>query len=217
MTFVQHLARRPELCPAKIRPRFRAIPRLALGSGERVGCTVRLPAGVPVSTALELACELAQSSRLLVSFAVAPPFQALPALAAAALLQAGTAPDRLELTVSRSGVEQAGIEALLALSAMRDQGIGIALRGFAARTAGLVPRLPLSAVVFSPGAICAVPGSTAATASIAALLRVVRSHGLCSVVTGIETEAQRALLSGLGCDAGEGSLFGTAIRTREAA
>ena len=80
-----------------------------------------------------------------------------------------------------------------------------------------MPRLPLSAVVFSPGAICAVPGSAAATASIATLLRVVRSHGLCSVVTGIETEAQRALLSGLGCDAGEGSLFGTAIRTREAA
>ncbi len=217
MTFVQHLARRPAPYPTDIRPRFRATPRLALSSGERIGYTVRVPAGVPVSAALELACELAQSSGLLVSLAVSPPFQPLPALAAEALLRAGTAADQLELAVSRGGVEQAGIEALLALSAMRDQGIGVALRGFSARTAGLVPRLPLSTVVFAPGAIAAVPGIAAATASVATLLRMARSHGLRSVVPGIETEAQRALLSGLGCDAGEGSLFGTAVQTRHTA
>ena len=74
-----------------------------------------------------------------------------------------------------------------------------------------MPHLPLSGVVLSASVIRDVPGNPASTMMLHTLHGLARSQAMYVVATGIETEAQRAILSGIGCHAGEGSLFGTAV------
>lgn len=192
------------------RPRYRTSPRISLNTGAAAGQSIQVAPDVPASLAINLACSLAQETGRLVSLAVSGLLAALPALATMALARSAVAPELLELTVADQQFEQAGIEALMALSALRDLGVGIALRGFGRGRIAIVPRLPLSALILSPSAIRDVPRDAAATMLVHTLLGLARSQSLHVVATGIETEAQRAILSGIGCNDGEGSLFGTA-------
>ena len=197
------------------RPRYRSSPRVSLLTGAGAGRAIQLAPGTPASIAIDLACSLAQETGLLVSLAAPGPLAALPALAAIVLAHTGVAPEHLELTVADRQLEHAGIEALMALSALRDLGVGIALRDFGQGKIAIVPRLPLSSLILSPAAIRDVPGNAAATMLVHTLLGLARSHSLPVVATGIETEAQRAILSGIGCHDGEGNLFGTAHLARD--
>jgi EAL domain-containing protein (putative c-di-GMP-specific phosphodiesterase class I) len=191
------------------RPRYRTSPRISFQSGTVIGRTIRVSADISAAVAIDLACTLVQETGLLVSLAAPGSFPALPALAATALARTAVSPEHLELTVSNPALEEAGIEALLALSALRDLGVGIALRGFGRGKIAIVPRLPLSSLILSPLMIRDIPGNAAATMLLHTLLGLARSQALGVVATGIETEAQRAILSGIGCNDGEGSLFGS--------
>lgn len=197
------------------RPRFRSSPRVSLKTGAAAGQSIQVAPDVPQALAIDLACSLAQETGRLVSLAVSGPLAALPALSAVALARSGVAPEHLELTVADEQFEQAGIEALMALSALRDLGVGIALRDFGSGKIAIVPRLPLSTLILSPAAIRDVPHDAAATMLLHTLLGLARSQSLHVVATGIETEAQRAILSGIGCNDGEGSLFGTTQITHD--
>jgi len=199
-TFTQHLVS----LPVSALPR----PRICLVSGQLVGCSIRAPHYVSAAAALEHACTLAHETGMLVSLSAIGPLLALPDLAAAAIARADVTPEHLELTVTGHALHHAGIEALLALSALRDQGISVALRGFGRGPIAIVPRLPLTRVILSATTIQDIPGNPAATMLLHTLLGLARSQDLRVVATGIDTETQRAILAGIGCDTGEGSLFG---------
>jgi EAL domain-containing protein (putative c-di-GMP-specific phosphodiesterase class I) len=131
-------------------------------------------------------------------------------LLARILSRTGAAPARLEIALAGPALEHAAVECLVALSAVRDLGVGVALQDFGGPgTLEVVQYLPLSAVILKPTLLHDLPGSAAATTTLHTLLGIARRHGLRIVAAGIGSEAQRALLSGLGCQEGEGSLFGT--------
>lgn len=133
----------------------------------------------------------------------------LPVQLAVALEQSGLSPDRLDLEVRTSSLMDSGIDTLLALSAIRDLGIGLVLDDFGTSGVSLsvLKRLPLTAVKLDASLVRDVPVSHEDAAIARAVIDAGRAMQLTTVAAGIETEAQRAFLSGIGCDEGQGSLF----------
>jgi EAL domain-containing protein (putative c-di-GMP-specific phosphodiesterase class I) len=197
-------------------PCYRERPRAELASGAIAALTMHLSPGVPATIALDLACRLARLMTLPVSVRVDGPFKALPSLVASALDRTGIAPDWLEIVLTAASLENAAIDCLVALSAVRDLGVDVALHNFGGPgTLELVQYLPLSTVILKPSLLFGLPGSRSAGIMLHTLLGIARTHGLRVVAAGIEGESQRALLSGLGCQFGEGSLFGTPALRRD--
>ena len=126
-----------------------------------------------------------------------------------ALAESGLSPERLELEFPEELLLECGTDLLLTLSALRDAGVGIALDDFGSGCASLsvLRRLPLTTLKLDRLLVRELPRS-AEDASIAdAAIGAGHAMGLTVVAEGIETEAQRALLSGLGCDEAQGYLF----------
>ncbi len=133
----------------------------------------------------------------------------LPIQLATALVRSGLPPDRLELELTESLLADSSTGTLLALSAIRDLGIGLALdecgAGFASLS--MLKRLPLTAMKLNRSLVRALPTSRENAAIVRAAVEAGRAMRLTTVAEGIETEAQRAFLSGVGCDEGQGDLF----------
>ena len=197
--------------PAPAQPGRSIRPRLDLQTGSQVGQSIAWPAESPDTNRLVTACTLALASGGLVSIPAPGDPQALLAPVRQALLSTGLPPGRLELIFSADALEEPGVETLLALSALRDEGIGLALEGFGRGRLALAHRLPLSCLILAPACIAQIPGSPAALALLHTLVDLAHAQQLTVVATGITTENQRAVLSGLGCDCGEGTLFGPAL------
>ena len=189
---------------------YRQRPRVALDCGRTVALAIHLSTELATATALDLACSLARSARTRVSIPVSGPLDDLPGQVGAALSRTGGSPDQLELVVSSGALQECGIDTLIALSALRDEGTGIALAGAGASRMELLPRLPLSALVLTPAAIRDLPGSKTALLALRSLLQAAGALSIRVIATGIASESQRAILSGLGVLEGEGPMFGAA-------
>ena len=135
---------------------------------------------------------------------------ALPSQVAEALECSGLQPDRLELEFSESVLIECGTETLLTLSALRDLGLGLALADFGTGWAsiGMLKRLPLTTLKLARSMVCELPGNHEDAAIVRAMIGAGRALGLTVVADGIETELQRAYLANIGCDGGQGCLFG---------
>jgi len=132
---------------------------------------------------------------------------------AAALDASGLEPERLELEIAESVLIAIGDDPLLTLSAIRDLGVGIALDNFGTGSASLnvLTRLPLTSLKLDRCMTRPVPRDREAAAIVRAVLDSGHALGLGVVAEGIETEAQRAFLAGIGCDEGQGHLFSQAL------
>ena len=128
----------------------------------------------------------------------------------AALDESGLAPERLEVELTESLLIEVGAETLLVLSAIRDLGVGLSLDDFGTGYASLavLKRLPLTAMKLDRSLIRGLPGDREDAAIVRAVVETGHALGLLVVAEGIETEAQRAFLAGIGCDEGQGYLFG---------
>lgn len=126
-----------------------------------------------------------------------------------ALAESCLAPERLELEFAEEVLLECGTDLLLALSAIRDIGVNIALDDFGSCHASLsvLRRFPLTTMKIDRFLIRELPRSHEEVSIVRAALGAGHAMGLTTIATGIETEAQRALLSGLGCDEGQGYLF----------
>ncbi|MDA8051312.1 MAG: EAL domain-containing protein [Rhodospirillales bacterium] len=131
----------------------------------------------------------------------------------AALELSGLPPERLELELTESVMLdtdiETDIETLLTLSAIRDLGIGLALDDFGAGYASLsmLKRLPLTTVKLDRSLVRGLPDNREDAAIVQAVITAGHALGLVMGAEGIETEVQRAFLSGIGCDEGQGFLF----------
>ena len=134
---------------------------------------------------------------------------ALPTQLASALDQSGLPPDRLELELIESMLIDNSTDTLLTLSAIRDLGVGLALDDFGTGYASLsmLKRLPLTVMKLDRSLVRELPGNREDAAIVRAVVETGHAIGLTVVAEGIETEAQRAFLSGIGCDQGQGYLF----------
>ena len=148
-----------------------------------------------------------------VSVAVSPQQIAgrtLLAQVAAALDDSGLDPERLELDLAESALLGLDVDTLLTLSAIRDLGAGIGLDCFGAEIASLamLKRLPLTAIKLDRSLVRDLPFNRDDAAITRAAIETAHALGLIVVAEGIESEPQRAFLSGCGCDEGLGCLFG---------
>jgi len=136
--------------------------------------------------------------------------QALLGQVASALEQSGLNPERLELAMAGTALPDLDIDMLLTLSALRDLGAGIMLNHFGTGFSNLamLKRLPLTAVKLDHSLVRDLPGDHVDAAIVRAVIDAAHAMGLTVVAEKIESEPQRAFLSGCGCDEGEGLLFG---------
>lgn len=133
----------------------------------------------------------------------------LPIQLAMAFERSGLPPDRLELELTESLLVDSSIDTLLTLSAIRDLGIGLALDDFGTGFASLsmLKRLPLTVIKLDRSLISELLTNREDAAIARAMIETGRAMRLTTVAEGIETEGQRAYLSGIGCDEGQGYLF----------
>lgn len=132
---------------------------------------------------------------------------------AAALDASGLNPERLELDLAESTLVGIDVDTLLTLSAIRDLGAGIGLDDFGAGIASLtmLKRLPLTTIKLDRSLVRDLPFDRDDAAIVRASIDTAHALGLTVVAEGIETEPQRAFLSGCGCDEGQGYLFGRPV------
>jgi EAL domain-containing protein (putative c-di-GMP-specific phosphodiesterase class I) len=131
----------------------------------------------------------------------------------AALAESGLSPERLEIALGEPALAADSTDALLTLAALRDLGVGVALDGFGAESASLLTlkRFPLTALKLDRSLVRDLPGDREAAAVVAAASFFARALEVSVVACGVETEAQRALLCRIGCDAAQGSLCGRPV------
>ena len=126
-----------------------------------------------------------------------------------ALECSGLDPELLEIELSESILMDNDLDSLLALSAVRDLGVGITLDDFGVGYASLsmLKRLPLERLKIDRSLIRSLPDDGEDAAIVHAIIDTAHALGLGVVAEGVETEAQRALLTALGCDEAQGYLF----------
>jgi EAL domain-containing protein (putative c-di-GMP-specific phosphodiesterase class I) len=126
-----------------------------------------------------------------------------------ALDASGLSPEQLELELTESMMVETGVETLLTLSAIRDLGVGLALDDFGTGYASLsmLKRLPLTVMKLDRSLVRGLPEDREDAAIVQAVVATGHALGLTVVAEGIETDVQRAFLSGIGCDEGQGFLF----------
>jgi EAL domain-containing protein (putative c-di-GMP-specific phosphodiesterase class I) len=132
---------------------------------------------------------------------------------AAALEESGLPAERLELELTEPLLHDVSLDMLLTLSAVRDLGVGLSIDEFGTgfTSLALLRRLPVTAIKLDRGLLRAVPQEREDTAILRALIEAGHALNLEIVAEGVEREAQRGFLSSVGCEAGQGSLFGPPI------
>ena len=124
-------------------------------------------------------------------------------LVAAALRESGLAPGRLEVALADSAMSSECADTMLALSAMRDLGLGVALDEYGRAGACLMKlkRLPLTALKLDRSLVRDMLCDRAAASMVRAAIDFAHSLDIGVVASGVETDAQRAFLRHVGCNA----------------
>lgn len=127
-----------------------------------------------------------------------------------ALDESGLPPERLELELTETLLFDTSAETLMTLASLRDAGVSLALDDFGTGFASLsaLKRLPLSTLKLDRGFVRNLPHDREDAAIVRAVRMMARALNLQLVAEGVETEDQRAFLSGIGCEEAQGYLFG---------
>jgi EAL domain-containing protein (putative c-di-GMP-specific phosphodiesterase class I) len=125
------------------------------------------------------------------------------------LLQTGANPKRLKLELTESMLVQDVEDIIAKMSALKAKGVSFSLDDFGTGYSSLsyLKRLPLDQLKIDQGFITNIltdPNDSAIARTIVALAN---SLGLSVIAEGVEMEAQRSFLAGLGCHAYQGYLF----------
>jgi EAL domain-containing protein (putative c-di-GMP-specific phosphodiesterase class I) len=139
-------------------------------------------------------------------------------LVADALAEQNLPPYRLEIALADCAVSGDCADTLLALSALRDLGVGVSLDDFGRAGACLLKlkRLPLTALKLDRSLVRDMLCDRAASSMVRATIDFTHTLDVDVVATGVETDAQRSFLRMAGCDAvlerqsGQDSAFPTA-------
>jgi len=132
---------------------------------------------------------------------------------AEALDLSGLAPERLELELTEPALIDIDVDIMLMLSAIRDLGVGLTLDEFGTHHASLnvLKRVPLTGLKRDRSIVRDLPHFREETDTVRGILDIGHAMNLSVAACGIETEAQREFLAGIGCDEGQGFLFDPAL------
>jgi EAL domain-containing protein (putative c-di-GMP-specific phosphodiesterase class I) len=133
----------------------------------------------------------------------------LPAEVKMALERCGLAPHLLEIALPEYAVTDGSTEVLLAMSALRDLGVGLALDRFGSVSASLrlLQRLPLTAVKLDPVLTQDLVHDRLIRSTLVAAIGLAHALHTNVVATGVDDVLQRDILADMGCDDAQGNLF----------
>ena len=130
----------------------------------------------------------------------------------AALVASGAEPHGLTLELTESVAMRDPARVLDALTELAGMGVGAALDDFGTGYSSLayLHRYPLRVLKIDKSFVDGLAGEADphAAALVRTVVQLARALGLQTVAEGVETEAQRSALVALGCDLGQGFLFG---------
>jgi EAL domain-containing protein (putative c-di-GMP-specific phosphodiesterase class I) len=136
--------------------------------------------------------------------------RALLARTQSALEQSDLMPELLEVAIMEHAMGTEAQEMLLAVSALRDMGTGVVLDQFTGGGNGLrmLRRLPVTSIWLAPALTMDMAYHREARAAVAAVITFAHALDASVVARGVVNPVQRAILADLGCDGGQGPLFG---------
>ncbi len=125
------------------------------------------------------------------------------------LAQAGVQPQQLLLEVTESGLLDSGEDPVLRLSALRALGVGVAIDDFGTGQSSLayLQRLPATELKIDRSFVADADSSSGRQQLLRSIVDMAHSLQLVVTAEGVETEAERALLQGVGCDLLQGYLI----------
>jgi EAL domain-containing protein (putative c-di-GMP-specific phosphodiesterase class I) len=139
----------------------------------------------------------------------------LPRLVEQAVVDNDLPDGALGLEVSESTVLQLGPQAAPLLRALQETGVALAVDDFSTwyATLGVIAELPVDVVKLGQRYVRGlgedVGGDTALDGVVGSLVAMAHDHGMAVVAEGVETWAEAARLTELGCDRAHGWLFST--------
>jgi len=127
-----------------------------------------------------------------------------------ALAQSGLPPQRLELDLDELVLKEENARILTALTTLHEMGVRLAIDDFGRGLASIpkLKRYPLRALKLDPALVREVGTREDSEAIVEAITSMAGVFGLDVLARGVESEAQRAFLSALGCHLQQGPLFG---------
>ena len=137
----------------------------------------------------------------------------LPAMVAGVLAETGFAAARLELEVTESALVGDLALARRLLEEIRALGVKLALDDFGTGYSSLrhLQLLPFDKLKIDQSFVGAMASDRESAKIVSAVVGLGHSLGLLTVAEGVETEEVAALLRELGCDVGQGWLFGRPV------
>ncbi len=141
----------------------------------------------------------------------------LDQVVACALEQGGLPPRCLTVEVTESLLMEDPEEAARTLNALKDLGVQISVDDFGTGYSSLayLKRFNVDELKVDRSFVREIPGDEDDAAIVTAVLAMARSLGLKVVAEGVETPAQLAFLTRLGCDQFQGFLFSRAVPSAE--
>jgi diguanylate cyclase (GGDEF)-like protein/PAS domain S-box-containing protein len=128
----------------------------------------------------------------------------------AALIETGADPARLKLELTESMVLKDVDQVIATMQRLNAMGISFSMDDFGTGHSSLanLKRLPLEQLKIDQSFVQDIPHSPDDCAIAQAIIALGTSLGLGVIAEGVETEAQREYLAGMGCSAYQGYLFG---------
>lgn len=130
-----------------------------------------------------------------------------------ALTESGLAAARLQLEITESVMLDESAANLRTLQALRRLGVKIVMDDFGTgySSFGYLRRFPFDKIKVDRGFISDLPHGRESLAVVRAVAGIGRSLGITTVVEGVETQAQLAVVSAEGFDEGQGYLFSAPV------
>ncbi|TMJ06214.1 MAG: EAL domain-containing protein [Alphaproteobacteria bacterium] len=134
-----------------------------------------------------------------------------------ALAESGLSPRRLELEITEAVLIRDDEAALRTLHQLRDAGVRIAMDDFGTGFSSLsyLQRFPFDKIKIDRCFIKDVTAKDGSVAIVRAVIGIAKARKITTTAEGVETDAQRRLLSKLGCDEMQGFLISRAIPAAE--
>lgn len=141
----------------------------------------------------------------------------LEALVTRVLSDSGLAPQYLELELTESVSMRDPEESIRILGRFHSMGIGLAIDDFGTGYSNLASLLnfPVDRVKLDRSFICELGGPSNCDAIVDSVISMMHRLGLQVVAEGVETEQQRDLLKGFGCDTMQGYWFSRPVDAQE--
>jgi len=127
-----------------------------------------------------------------------------------ALVDTGLPPERLEIEITESAFVEADPAIAKALERLRALGVRISLDDFGTGYSSLhyLGALPIDCIKIDQSFVRALAREPNAAATVRAVAALAKAHGKLLVAEGIEGGGEAEFLDALGCEYGQGWLFG---------